>query len=278
MRILVLLSLTMLAFASNSILNRVALATGVIGPSSFAGIRVLSGAVMLSLLMLATRYRWPRIAKPNWWQVLALSAYFIALSHAFLSLDTGFGALLQFALVQITMFVGAVMHREAMGLRKWLGALIAFGGLAYLLNPTAANFNWHGSLLMAVAAVGWGVYSLLGKATKDPLEQTTVNFIWSAPFAVAAWLLVPDTQTTTMHGLSLAVLSGAITSGIGYAIWYSLIPQMQRSTAALAQLTVPIIAAAGGIAFLGEVIDLRFIIASLLVLGGLWLSTGQRGK
>lgn len=276
MHLFSLTSIVMLAFAANSVLNRLALADGEIGPSTFAGIRVLAGAVTLLVLILITKRNAKLFSKPNLWAVFALAIYILGFSHAYISLDAGFGALLLFGGVQITMFAGALFQKENLTPQKWIGALLAFGGLVYLLSPSNAGINGLGAALMAFAAIGWGVYSLIGKAAQDPLKETGVNFLLAVPIVGIALLLFPDTTPTTNTGITLAMISGAITSGLGYALWYSIIPKMDTSIAAVAQLTVPIIATLGGILFLGESIDLRFILSTLMVLGGVAISVWRR--
>ncbi|WP_041768764.1 DMT family transporter [Pseudovibrio sp. FO-BEG1] len=275
MRLFILTSIVMVAFAANSVLNRLALADGEIGPSAFATIRVIAGAVML-LALIFVRSQKLQFSKPNYPAVLALCAYILGFSHAYISLDAGFGALLLFGAVQSTMFVGAFLQREKLGLQKWIGAGLAFSGLIYLLSPANTGINPLGAGLMTVAAVGWGIYSIIGRGAANPLKDTGMNFLYAIPLVSLALLLFPDNSEITSAGVVLAVISGAITSGLGYALWYAIIPQLQTSTAAVAQLTVPIIATAGGIVFLSEAIDLRFIIATVMVLCGVAVSAYQR--
>ncbi|MFS8182883.1 DMT family transporter [Pseudovibrio denitrificans] len=275
MRLFILTSIVMVAFAANSVLNRLALADGEIGPSAFATIRVIAGAVML-LALIVVRSQKLQFSKPNYPAVLTLCAYILGFSHAYISLDAGFGALLLFGAVQITMFAGAFLQREKLGLQKWIGAGLAFSGLVYLLSPANAGINPLGAGLMTVAAVGWGIYSIIGRGAANPLKDTGMNFLYAIPLVALALLLFPDSSEITSAGVILAVISGAITSGLGYALWYAIIPQLQTSTAAVAQLTVPIIATAGGIVFLAEAIDLRFIIATAMVLCGVAISAYQR--
>ncbi|EEA93100.1 transcriptional regulator, LysR family [Pseudovibrio sp. JE062] len=265
----------MVAFAANSVLNRLALADGEIGPSAFATIRVIAGAVLL-LALIFVRSQKLQFSKPNYPAVLALCAYILGFSHAYISLDAGFGALLLFGAVQITMFAGAFLQREKLGLQKWIGAGLAFSGLVYLLSPANAGINPLGAGLMTIAAVGWGIYSIIGRGAANPLKDTGMNFLYAIPLVALALLLFPDNSEITLAGVVLAVISGAITSGLGYALWYAIIPQLQTSTAAVAQLTVPIIATAGGIVFLAEAIDLRFIMATVMVLCGVAVSAYQR--
>ncbi len=266
----------MVAFAANSVLNRLALADSEIGPSAFAGIRVVAGAVTLLALTAFQKRNKPSLTKPNILAVLALSAYILGFSHAYISLEAGFGALLLFGVVQITMFAGAILQGEKMTFQKWMGAGLAFSGLVYLLSPSNTLINPVGAALMTFAAIGWGIYSIAGQRAVNPLHETGMNFFYAVPVVATTLFLFPDAGSITTSGITLAIISGAITSGLGYALWYALMPHLQTSTAAVAQLTVPIIATAGGIVFLSEAIDLRFIISTLMVLGGVAVSATQR--
>ena len=266
-RLLPIAALTMVAFASNSILNRAALTDGETGPAAFAAIRTLSGA--LCLMALATlRQGVPRLIRPGRWiGTASLLVYMLGFSFAYVALDAGTGALILFGGVQVTMFAGALIGGERPHPARWIGAAVAFGGLLWLLWPAGATAPDIGAaLMMAAAAVGWGVYSLAGRGSGDPLGETAANFLLAAPFALAAWVILPDGIGT--RGALLAVASGAITSGLGYAMWYALLPRIDASVAALVQLTVPVIALAGGALLLAEVPSLRLVLASVVVLGG----------
>jgi drug/metabolite transporter (DMT)-like permease len=266
-RLLAIAVLTMVAFASNSILNRAALTDGETGPAAFAAIRTLSGALCLVGLA-AMRHGLPRLFRPGRWiGTGSLLVYMLGFSFAYVALDAGTGALILFGGVQVTMFAGALIGGERPHPARWIGAAIAFGGLLWLLWPTgAAAPDMGAALMMAAAAAGWGVYSLAGRASGSPLGETAANFLLAAPFALAVWLTLPDGIGT--RGAMLAVVSGAITSGLGYAMWYALLPRIDASVAALVQLTVPVIALAGGALLLAEVPSLRLVLSSMVVLGG----------
>jgi len=271
MRLILLTTLTMVAFAANSILNRLALADGAMGPAGFAAVRLVAGAVTLVTLSLIARGRFSIRGPRRGPATLSLALYVLGFSFAYVSLPAGVGALVLFGAVQVTMFAGAVALRERVPAGRWLGAALAFGGLLWLLWPgggTAPPLT--GSLLMAAAGLGWGLYSLLGRASGDALSSTAANFLLAAPLGLVVFVALPD--RVTGYGLALAVMSGGITSGLGYALWYQILPRLGASRAAVAQLSVPVIAMAGGMAFLGEGLSLRFVIASLLVLGGVGLS------
>jgi len=269
MRLVALVCLTMTAFAANSVLNRLALAGGEAGAASFAALRLVAGALMLFALVHMRGARLPRGG--GWAGPLALFAYMVGFSYAYLTLDAGVGALILFGGVQVTMFAGALLRAEAIPAVRWAGAALAFSGLVFLMWPSGpAQVSPSGAGLMLVAAVGWGVYSLLGAGARDPLGLTGRNFLLAAPLGLAVLVVLPD--GLSLHGALLAVLAGAVTSGLGYALWYHVLPQLSASIAAVSQLTVPIIALVGGMVFLGETADWRFAVAALMVLGGVALS------
>jgi len=265
--------ITMVAFAANSVLNRMALATSSIDPASFAAIRIVAGALCLMVLV-AARKGTPT-PKFNPLGVAALSLYIVGFSFAYISLDTGVGALILFGGVQVTMFAGALVAGQTIPAQRWAGAALAFSGLVYLMWPSSdVAISPIGSAMMAVAALGWGIYSLIGAKVFDPLHATMSNFVWAVPIGAIVMLLSPN-LSTSFEGVVLAMLSGAVTSGLGYALWYHVLPQIKPTVAAVAQLTVPIIAFGGGFAFLGEPLTLKFAIASVTVLGGVGLSVVQ---
>ena len=271
MRLVSLIILVMVAFAANSLLNRAALQTGTIGPSSFAVLRLISGALCLALLLRMRgggQFSLPRFQP---YGMLALSLYVLGFSFAYVTLPAGLGALILFGGVQITMFAGSVILREPIPTRRWVGALIAFGGLCWLLWPGGeAAVHPLGAALMAAAAAGWGVYSLIGRKAVDALADTAGNFIYAVPLGVAAVAILPD--GISAYGAFLAVLSGAVTSGLGYALWYSVLPKITAGVAAVAQLSVPVLALLGGALLLGEVIGTTALGAAAVVLGGIALS------
>ncbi|MEE9428764.1 MAG: DMT family transporter [Paracoccaceae bacterium] len=278
MRLLFLTSLVMIAFAANSVLNRMALVGDGTGPAAFAMIRLAAGAVFLLLLAtLRSDRAVPWRANGRVWGVLMLALYVLGFSFAYVSLNTGVGALILFGGVQITMFAGALIAREAVPAARWIGAAIAFGGLMVLLLPAGGVApDPVGALLMAAAAIGWGVYSLLGRGVDDPLGSTAANFALALPIGVVVFAIFSG--EITPRGATLAVISGAVTSGAGYALWYSVLPRLAASVAAVAQLTVPVIAAAGGVVFLGEPVSLRFFVAAALVLLGIAISLRPSAK
>ncbi|SFA97876.1 Threonine/homoserine efflux transporter RhtA [Poseidonocella pacifica] len=268
MRLFLLTALAMVAFAANSVLNRMALEGGETGPASFAAIRLASGAAMLCALLYVRGS--PRRMPVSSAGAVSLAVYVLGFSFAYVTLDAGVGALLLFGGVQITMFAGAVLSREAIPLARWAGAALAFAGLVWLMWPGgAAAPSVAGAALMAAAAVGWGVYSLLGRGARDPLRSTAINFALATPLGLLIAFVMHD--GIDCSGAVLAVLSGTLTSGLGYALWYSVLPRLPAAVAAIAQLTVPVIAVAGGAVLLAEPVTARLIVAGMLVLSGVAL-------
>ncbi|MCL4167419.1 UNVERIFIED_CONTAM: hypothetical protein GTU68_045755 [Idotea baltica] len=256
----------MVAFAANSVLNKLGIAQGGMEPLGFAMLRLWAGALMLLMLIWVRR---PATADAgSLTGTASLLVYMLGFSLAYVTLDAGVGALILFGVVQITMFAAAVMAGERIPVLRYVGCGVAFSGLAALLWPVggAAPDLW-GALLMAAAGVGWGVYTLVGRGAASPLLRTERNFRYAA-IAMTVIAVVVGLPMGSPLGYAAAIVSGALTSALGYALWYRVLPQLPTTVAATAQLTVPVIALAGGMAFLGEELTLRFAIASLLVLGG----------
>ncbi len=279
MKLTLLTTLTMIAFAANSVINRAALADGAIGPASFALLRLGSGAIVLGVILwMQGAFKGGVQIKPRLDAVFGLALYAIGFSFAYSVLQAGLGALLLFGMVQITMFSGAVLRGNQPKPLQWIGVAIGLSGLAYVLNPSTSGIDLWGAALMIAAGFGWGVYSLAGQRVEQALIATAASFICALPIAALVWF-ASNAEVFTGKGIALACLSGGVTSALGYILWFYVLPRLQTSTAAVAQLTVPLIAMAGGMVFLGEVWTLDFTIASALVLGGIGLSVwaGQRG-
>ncbi|PRY26743.1 threonine/homoserine efflux transporter RhtA [Aliiruegeria haliotis] len=278
MRLFLLTALVMTAFAANSMLNRAALAMDLADPVGFAAIRVASGCAMLAVLLFCGPSRPRTLARPNLIAVSGLTLYLLGFSFAYTSLDTGLGALILFGGVQVTMFLAGLAAGESIPRRRWLGMGVSMCGLALLLWPgEGGRLPIAGAVLMAAAALGWGLYSFVGRRVAHPLPATFWNFVYALPFVALAWLLTGTGQKVQPAGIALACASGALASGLGYALWYAILPRLGSSTAALAQLSVPVIAAAMGLVFLGEAISLQMVLAAGLVLGGIWAGiTPQR--
>jgi drug/metabolite transporter (DMT)-like permease len=278
MRIVILTSLAMLAFAGNSLLCRLALKHTPIDPASFTTIRLLSGAVALFLIVKLRRS--PAVGHGNWVSAFALFVYAAGFSFAYVSLTAATGALLLFGAVQATMISHGFWAGERLRSLQLLGLLLAFGGMVGLLLPGLAAPPLLGSVLMLGAGVAWGVYSLRGKGAGDPTGVTAGNFMRAVPMAlVLSLLLLSSTEmraSMDTAGFGYALASGALTSGIGYAVWYTALPALKATQAATVQLSVPVIAALGGIIFLGESLTLRLMLASIAVLGGIALVILER--
>ncbi|MEO5958309.1 MAG: DMT family transporter [Opitutaceae bacterium] len=266
----------MLAFAANSLFCRLALGRATIDAATFTLVRLGAGAVVLVAINFARQPRAAGVWTCNGVSALALFVYAGAFSLAYRQLPAGTGALLLFGAVQATMLGAALLHGEHPRRGEWLGLLIALAGLVYLISPGLSAPPAVGSALMVLAGIAWGVYSLRGRKLGDPLANTAANFVWAVPLAVLFCFTPFGATHVTSAGVMWAVLSGALASGLGYAVWYSALPALTATRAATVQLTVPVIAAFGGVTFLGETISARLILASLLVLGGVGLAILSR--
>jgi drug/metabolite transporter (DMT)-like permease len=269
-RLFLLTLAAMIAFAGNSLLCRLALKETGIDAASFTFIRLLSGAVALWLIV-KTRKGARATQGGNWPSALALFAYAAAFSFAYISLSAGTGALLLFGAVQATMILWGLRKGERLRVVQLLGLTLALAGLVALLFPGLAAPPPVGSILMLGAGVAWGIYSLRGKAAGDPVTATAGNFLRTVPLAALLSIALLAWSRLDRAGIGYAVLSGAIASGVGYVIWYTALPSLKAASAATVQLSVPVLAAAGGILLLGEPVTLRFLIASTAVLGGIAL-------
>jgi drug/metabolite transporter (DMT)-like permease len=271
LRLFLLTALAMTAFAANSILNRAALAGGLIDPASFAAIRTVAGAAVLAGLARAMRRGLPPRRPARLAGAAALATYMLGFSFAYTALDAGTGALILFGGVQAAMLGGALALREAVPPRRWLGVAIAMAGLAALTAPaTGAVPTPAPAALMLLAAAGWGAYSLIGRGAGDPIAATAAHFVLAVPLVLA--LLAFLAPAATPAGVALAVLSGGVTSGLGYALWYAVIPGLGAGRAAAAQLTVPVIALAAGALLLGEALTLPLTLAAAVILAGVALA------
>ena len=268
-RLIALTTLTMIAFAANSVLCRMALKETGIDAASFTSLRLLSGAAMLWLLM-----RWQQQAPlqhGTWRSALALFIYAVALSFAYRSINTGAGALMLFGAVQATMLIAGFIAGERMSRMQSTGFVAALIGLVILVSPGVEAPSVLDSLLMLASGVAWGIYSLWGRGLANPAAATAGNFLRAAPLAlVLAGIALPWLQWDA-RGALYAVLSGAITSALGYVLWYRVLQHLRAMTASTVQLSAPIIASLGGVVVLGEMFTPDLFVASVLVLGGLWL-------
>ncbi|MDH3990809.1 MAG: DMT family transporter, partial [Gammaproteobacteria bacterium] len=268
-RAVFLTGVAMLAFAGNSILCRLALRDGAIDPASFTSVRLVSGAVALMVILWITRRGDTPRAHGSWLSACMLFFYAICFSYAYITLSAGAGALILFGFVQGTMIAIGIWSGDRPTTPEWLGWSLAFAGLVWLVLPGVEAPPWSGASLMAVAGIAWGVYSIRGRTESDALASTASNFMLTVPMVAVLTLVTFTGADISTHGITLAIVSGAITSGIGYVIWYAALEYLSAIQAALVQLSVPAIATAGGVVLLLEPLSLRLLIASALVLGGI---------
>lgn len=276
-RIALLAGAALVAFAANSVLARLALRGGAIDAASYTSIRLVSGAVVLSLLIWRRNPGSFRLAG-SWASAALLFLYAAPFSFAYLSLSTGTGALILFAAVQATMILAGLAGGERPGPREWVGLLVALGGLVWLVLPGIDAPPVVGAGLMAVAGISWGFYSLRGRRSGAALADTMGNFVRAAPLALALSAATLATAAVAPAGVLYAVLSGAIASGVGYAIWYTALPGLPATRAATIQLAVPALAALGGVALLGEPLSFRLVGAAAAILGGVGLAVSARAR
>lgn len=274
---MLLTAVAMLAFAANSLLCRLALQQARIDPASFGAIRLASGALVL-LLVMRMRARKQASSKTggDWPAALMLFLYVAGFSFAYLLLPAGSGALILFGMVQLTMLAAGLAKGERFTPAGWFGLALAVGGLVLLMLPGVAAPSLPGAALMAVAGVAWGIYSLRGRGVPDPLAATAGNFLRATPLGMVLWLAWAARGHADAGGVALALASGAITSGLGYVVWYAALPRLAALQAASVQLSVPLVAALGGVLLLGEAFTARLALASVAILGGIGLVLGAR--
>lgn len=284
----------LLAFAANSLLCRMALSESYIDPWSFTIIRLLGGAVCLIIIMIihARRLKSSEAAvvlsdrilgdhilsdrilsdKGSWLSSLSLIIYALCFSLAYVELDTGTGAMILFAAVQFTMIGWGIYQKERLSIVQWIALAVAFMGFVYLMLPSAAMPSLYGAIVMMLSGIAWGVYSIRGKACISPLRATGFNFVRSL-VALPILLLValPYLAEVSIEGVLLAGVSGAVTSGIGYCLWYVAMPLLKSTQAAVVQFCVPVLAALAGVVFLSEQLTLSFILSSLVILGAVFI-------
>ena len=261
----------LVAFAANSLLCRQALGHTAIDAASFSTIRLASGAAALLAITMASR-RGPVGARGSWRSATLLFLYAIPFSFAYVSLGAGTGALILFGSVQATMFAGALRTGARPHAGQWTGLLLALAGLVYLVMPGLAAPSPRGWALMTLAGSAWGVYSLRGGGAADPLAETAGNFVRALPLAAGVSVATAANAVWSFEGAMLAVLSGALASGLGYVAWYAALSGLSVTREATVQLAVPVLAAVGGVAFLAERVTARLVVAAFLILGGVGLA------
>ena len=268
----------LVAFASNSLLTRLALGSRHIDAASFTALRLAAGAVMLAALVLAQSRSWTALRGAGVAGPVALFVYAAPFSFAYLRIGAAVGALVLFGVVQLTMIGYGIARGERPTLAMWLGLALAAGGLLALTLPAVARPNPLGVALMAVAGIAWAVYTLVGRRTPDPLAANARSFVWSTPLAMLLVALARGPVEATGRGVVLALISGAVTSGLGYAVWYRALPRLTVTQAAVAQLSVPVIAAVGAGVALGEMLSARLVLSGIAVLAGVAIVLGARSR
>ena len=261
----------LIAFAANSVLCRLALGGGAIDAAGFTAVRLASGGLVLAVVLALRPRRGEARTRGGWAGAAFLFAYAAAFSFAYITLDTGTGALVLFGAVQITMILASLLAGAKLHPSEWIGVLLACGGFVYLVLPGVSAPPLGGFLLMAAAGAAWGAYTLKGRGSFDPLGDTAFNFARTVPLAavLAAAALVFGAIHVSLTGLLLAAVSGGLTSGLGYSVWYTALRGLSATQAAVVQLAVPLIAASGGVLFVGEAPGMRLVLATALILGGI---------
>jgi drug/metabolite transporter (DMT)-like permease len=271
MRTLLFTTLALIAFAANSVLCRLALDGNTIDAATFTIIRLLSGVLVLFVTLQLHIDKKSLPSKGSWFAGSMLFLYAVTFSFAYITLDTGTGALILFGSVQITMIFLAYISGTRLHLSEWAGVAIAFTGFVYLVLPGVNAPSVAGFLLMTIAGIAWGIYTLKGRGSANPLMDTTYNFLRTIPLVLILMIIALQNAHYSSEGILLAVLSGGITSGVGYTIWYSALGGLSATQAAVVQLLVPVIAGFGGVIFVSEAITVRLTLSALLILGGILL-------
>lgn len=269
MKYFLLTIFALFAFAGNSILCRLALGEGAIDAASFTSIRLLTGVAVLLILLKLRQKNSLDFSQGDWVTSLMLFIYAIGFSYAYVSLETGTGALILFASVQITIIAVGIFSGNKLFAIEWLGVIIAFFGFTYLVLPGVSAPPLLSFILMSASGVAWGFYTLAGKNSKNPLGDTANNFLRTIPFVVILTLVTFVRSNISLEGVILAMLSGGLASGVGYTIWYMALEGLSATQAAVVQLFVPVIAALAGIFFANEVLTLRLVVSSIMILGGI---------
>lgn len=277
MRTISYTTLALVAFAANSVLCRIALRDAAIDAATFSTIRLTAGAATL-LLVTAWTQRAASQGEGSWTSAGMLFLYAVPFSFAYLRLSAGTGALILFGCVQMTMMIAAFWSGERPHLLQWFGIAVALAGLVYLVLPGLAAPPFASATLMALAGVSWGVYSLRGRGAENPLAQTTSNFVRSVPLVLAVSVMALPRFHVEPKGMLLAVASGALASGLGYVVWYAALRDLTATRAAAVQLSVPVLAALGGVIFLAEAVSVRLLLSTVMVLGGVGLALVGRER
>ena len=261
----------LIAFAGNSVLCRLALSDNAIDPAAFTIIRLVSGVFTLLPLLLLSQRKVVYEKSGSWLSAFMLFAYALLFSYAYVSIDTATGALILFGAVQITLVFVSFLKGSRLSLAELSGVALALSGFVYLVLPELQKPSLGGFIMMSIAGIAWAMYTVGGQGSSNALRDTTFNFLRTIPLVIVLLVVTLSSFSLTPYGVGLAIASGAITSGLGYAIWYAALPNLTTTQAAVIQLFVPVIAAFGGSVFANEAITLRLTIAAGLVLGGIML-------
>lgn len=271
LKTVLLTSLALTAFAANSVLCRLALGSGVIDAAGFTFIRLLSGVITLMLILALQGQRSLLPRTGSWLSSIMLFLYAITFSYAYISLDTGTGALILFGAVQLTIILISLFSGTRLHLSEWLGMVLSFGGFVYLVLPGVSPPAPLGFILMLLSGIAWGVYTLRGRGSTNPLQETAHNFIRTLPLITLLMVFTFKQTHFSMEGVIYAALSGGLASGVGYSIWYAALRGLSATQAGVVQLLVPVIAALGGVLFVSEIITSRLTISATMILGGILL-------
>ena len=269
MKVVLYTTIALLAFAGNSILCRLALGENAIDAASFTAIRLFSGIIVLAAIMTTTQAGNIVASRGSWKASFMLFLYAVTFSYAYVSLETGVGALILFGSVQITIILVGLVSGNKLHYFEWLGVIVAFSGFVYLVMPGVTAPSLMGFILMSLAGIAWGFYTLAGKGSVNPLRDTSFNFLRTLPFVIGLVAITIQRSSLSQEGILLAVLSGGIASGLGYTIWYTALGGLSAIQAAVVQLLVPVIASVGGIVFLDEIFSFRLALSSIMILSGI---------
>ena len=271
-------SMALVAFAGNSVLCRLALVDDAIDPAGFTLIRLLSGILVLWPLLLVSQSKAAYQKSGSWFSALMLFVYALLFSYAYISIDTATGALILFGAVELSLVLVSLLKGKRLSVNEVVGVLLALAGFVYLVLPELQKPTLSGFIMMSVSGIAWAMYTVGGQGSTNALRDTAFNFLRTVPLLIVLLVVSFNSLSLTPYGVGLAIASGAITSGLGYAIWYAALPNLTTTQAAVIMLFVPIIAAFGGVIFTDEDISLRLIIAGALVLGGIALVITAKQK
>ena len=277
LKLFVLICVALLFLSANSILARMAIVTQNIDAFTFTYLRIISGSILLFIIYFYRKRRVEISLKKNWISGFMLFLYAICFSYSYINMLAGIGTLILFAVVQLSMIFIALFYKEKMSLNKTIGILVAFSGLVYLLYPKEDfTISYFHTFLMVISGIAWGVYSVLGKSSTSAIFNTTDNFFKASIFTLIFMLMFISEVHLDLYTFCLAITSGAITSALGYLLWYEILPKIEIITASVLQLLVPIIAIFLSILFLDESLTLELIVSTILILVGIFIALKRK--